>query len=296
MKANNFLSLHKSLLNWNDFVRNSLKEDVGDGDHTSLATLKPEKNGKMQLKVKESGILAGVEAAERIFTIVDRKIKFKKYISDGEMVKQGDIAFTVSGNIRKLLTTERLVLNIMQRMSGIATHTNLLSRICHGTKAKVIDTRKTTPGFRFFEKWAVQIGGGANHRYGLFDMILIKDNHIDASGGISKAIKYSHAYLKKKKRKLPIEVEARSLQDVEEILKSEKVDRILLDNFSPLQTKKAIELVQNRIPCESSGGINEKNIRFYAEAGVDFISVGALTHHVQCLDLSLKVMSKNKIQ
>lgn len=292
MKASDFLLRHKSHFNWNDFIRSSLKEDVGDGDHTSLATLKPGKNGKMELKVKETGILAGVEAAERIFKMVDKRIKFKKHLADGSLVKHGDIAFTVSGNIQKLLTTERLVLNIMQRMSGIATHTNLLSRICHGTKAKIIDTRKTTPGFRFFEKWAVQIGGGANHRYGLFDMILIKDNHIDASGGISKAVKNTHAYLKKKKKKLPVEVEARSIQDVEEILSLGNVNRILLDNFSPLQTKKAVELIQNRIPVESSGGINEKNIRFYAEAGVDFISVGALTHHVQCLDLSLKIARK----
>jgi nicotinate-nucleotide pyrophosphorylase (carboxylating) len=290
MKPTDFVALHKNHFDFKKFVKDALKEDLGDGDHTSLSTIDKTKKGKMHLKVKETGILAGVDAAQKVFELVDKKIKFKKLIKDGAFVKPGEIAFTVEGNIQKLLTTERLVLNIMQRMSGIATHTNLLMRICHGTKAKVIDTRKTTPGFRFFEKWAVAIGGGSNHRYGLFDMVLIKDNHIDFAGGISKAIDKAAEYLKKKKKKLKIEVEARSILDVEEILKNGKADRILLDNFSPLQTKKAIDIINGRIETESSGGINDKNIRLFAETGVDYISVGALTHQVKSLDLSLKYL------
>lgn len=292
MKTIDFIKLHDKHFDFNDFVKRALQEDVGDGDHTSLSTLDQKKSGKMELKVKESGILAGVEAAERIFRRVDRKIKFKKLINDGSQVKAGDVAFAVQGNMQKLLTAERLVLNVMQRMSGVATYTNFLMRLCHGTKASILDTRKTTPGFRFFEKWAVQIGGGKNHRYGLFDMILIKDNHIDFAGGLKKAIDRAKNYLKKKRKKLLIEVEARSIDDVRIILECGGVDRILLDNFSPMQTQKAVELINNAIPTESSGGINEKNIRLFAEAGVDFISVGALTHHVECLDLSLKVIRK----
>ncbi|MBC7865449.1 MAG: carboxylating nicotinate-nucleotide diphosphorylase [Bacteroidia bacterium] len=289
MKATDFISLHKNHFDFKKFVQAAIKEDVGDGDHTSLSTLDKTKKGKMRLIVKEKGILAGVEVAEKIFQLLDKKIKFKKILKDGSPVKFGDIAFTVEGNMQKLLVGERLVLNIMQRMSGIATNTTRLLQICYGTKAKIIDTRKTTPGFRFFEKWAVLIGGGSNHRYGLFDMILIKDNHIDFAGGITKAVSKSAEYLKKKKKKLKIECEARSINDVNEILKVGGVDRILLDNFSPAQTKHAIEVINGKIETESSGGINEKNIRLFAETGVDFISVGALTHHVNALDMSLKV-------
>jgi nicotinate-nucleotide pyrophosphorylase (carboxylating) len=292
MKTIDFFKLHQKHFDFNDFMRRAMREDVGDGDHTSLATLDAKRQGKMELKVKEAGILAGVDVAEKIFKFIDRKIKFKKLIKDGSEVKFGDVAFVVQGNMQTLLTAERLVLNIMQRMSGIATHTNFLTRLCHGTKASLLDTRKTTPGFRFFEKWAVQIGGGKNHRYGLFDMVLIKDNHIDFAGGLKKSIDRTKAYLKRKRKKLQIEVEARSIEDVQIILDCGGVDRILLDNFSPMQTKKAVELINEAIPVESSGGINEKNIRLFAEAGVDFISVGALTHHVQCLDLSLKVKRK----
>lgn len=288
MKAIDFISLHKKHFDFKKFVQDALKEDVGDGDHTTLSTIDKTKNGKMKLRVKETGIIAGVDAAQKIFEIIDKKIKFKKLVKDGTLVKYGDEAFIVQGNIQKLLIAERLVLNVMQRMSGIATHTNLLMRICYGTKAKVIDTRKTTPGFRFFEKWAVRIGGGENHRFGLYDMVLIKDNHIDAAGGITKAVNKAAAYLKKKKKKLQIEVEARSINDVEEILRIGNVDRILLDNFSPSQTKKAVEIINGRVATESSGGITDKSIRQFADAGVDYISVGALTHHVQSMDLSLK--------
>jgi nicotinate-nucleotide pyrophosphorylase (carboxylating) len=222
--------------------------------------------------------------------VIDRAIKIKVLIKDGKRVKTGDVVFTVEGNTQTLLTAERLVLNIMQRMSGIATKTNHLQSLCKGTKAKVIDTRKTTPGFRFFEKWAVVIGGGANHRYGLFDMILIKDNHIDFTGGIVQAINAANEYLKKKKKKLAIEVETRTLNDVKKVLKRGGVKRIMLDNYTPSQTKAAVKLIKGRFEVESSGGITEKNISDYAKAGVDLISVGSLTHHIKSLDLSLKAL------
>lgn len=285
-----YIQLHAKHFNFKQFINDAFHEDVGDGDHTSLSTIPANHIGKMHLYVKEDGILAGMEAAKEIFKIVDSKFKYKAFLKDGDRVKKGDIAFEIIGNSQKLLTTERLVLNIMQRMSGIATHTAHLMSLCKGTKAKVIDTRKTTPGFRFFEKWAVVIGGGANHRYGLFDMILIKDNHIDFAGGIVEAIDAVHVYQKKNKKKLKIEVEVRTLQDISLVLKRGGVDRILIDNFTPQETKKAIQLIGNKFDTESSGGINEKNISKYADSGVDFISVGALTHHVKSLDLSLKAV------
>jgi nicotinate-nucleotide pyrophosphorylase (carboxylating) len=285
-----YIRSHAAYFNFKQFVKDVFREDVGDGDHTSLSTIPASHKGKMRLLVKENGILAGMEAAKEIFKIVDPKFKFKALLKDGALVKKGDVAFEVSGNSQKLLTAERLVLNIMQRMSGIATHTHELQELCKGTKAKVIDTRKTTPGFRFFEKWAVVIGGGANHRYGLFDMILIKDNHIDFAGGISKAIDAVHAYQKKNKKKLKIEVEVRSLADIKEVMKHGGVDHILIDNFTPAETKKAVALIKSNYKTESSGGINKKTIRSYAQTGVDFISVGALTHHVSSLDLSLKAV------
>ncbi len=283
-----YLKKHKNNFNFKKFVKQAFAEDVGNGDHTTLATLKKNKLGIMQLLVKQEGILAGVEAVRMIFKYVNPKIKFQLKIKDGAKVKTGNVAFVVSGPSDQLLTAERLVLNIMQRMSGIATYTNQLQHLCQGTKTKVIDTRKTTPLFRFFEKWAVVIGGGANHRYALYDMILIKDNHIDFAGGITEAIDAANVYLKKNKLKLNIEVECRSLRDVEKVIKHGKVQRIMLDNFSPVMVKQAVKLINKKFETEASGGINEKNIRDYALAGVDFVSVGALTHQVKSLDLSLK--------
>lgn len=286
----NYISQHKKKFNFKTFVQNALQEDVGDGDHSALATIPANKKGKCHLLVKENGILAGVEAAKEIFKIIDPKFKVTTFIQDGTPVKVGDIAFVVEGSSQKLLTAERLVLNVMQRMSGIATKTNYLQSLCKGTKTKVIDTRKTTPGFRFFEKWAVVIGGGSNHRFGLYDMIMLKDNHIDFCGGILEALDATHTYLKKTKKKLPIEVETRTLNDVKLILEKGGFQRIMLDNYSIADTKKAVALIGNKYEIESSGGITEKTIANYAKCGVDFISVGALTHHVKSLDLSLKVI------
>ena len=286
----NYISQHKKQFNFKTFVQNALQEDVGDGDHSALATIPANKKGKCHLLVKENGILAGVEAAKEIFKIIDPKFKVITFIQDGTPVKVGDIAFVVEGSSRKLLTAERLVLNVMQRMSGIATKTNYLQSLCKGTKTKVIDTRKTTPGFRFFEKWAVVIGGGSNHRFGLYDMIMLKDNHIDFCGGIIEALDATHTYLKKTKKKLPIEVETRTLNDVKLILEKGGFQRIMLDNYSIADTKKAVALIGNKYEVESSGGITEKTIANYAKCGVDFISVGALTHHVKSLDLSLKAI------
>jgi nicotinate-nucleotide pyrophosphorylase (carboxylating) len=285
-----FIKLHQKHFNFRQFILNAFKEDIGDGDHTALSTIPKNHKGRMHLLVKEDGIIAGVEAAERIFKLVDKKIKFKRLIKDGEKVKKGQIVFIIEGNTQKLLTSERLVLNIMQRMSGIATKTAYLQSLCKGTKTKVIDTRKTTPGFRFFEKWAVVIGGGANHRYGLFDMILIKDNHIDFCGGIIPAIESANEYLTKKKKKLGIEVETRNIEDVKKVLAHGKVKRIMLDNYTPSQTSEAVKMIDGAFEIESSGGITEKNISDYAKCGVDFISVGALTHHVKSLDFSLKTI------
>ncbi len=288
--TNSFIEMHKAHFNFNDFIRQAFSEDVGTGDHTTKATLTENKKGKMHLLVKEPGIIAGIEAAKFIFEDVSDEIRFTEKIKDGAQVKTGDIVFMVSGPTNQLLTAERLVLNIMQRMSGIATKTNYYQSLCKDTKTKVLDTRKTTPLFRFFEKWAVVIGGGVNHRYGLFDMILIKDNHIDFAGGITQAIDASNKYLKENKLKLPIEVECRTIEDVKKVLKHGKVNRIMLDNFSPEDVKKAVALINSKYETEASGGITEKTIRDYALAGVDFISVGALTHHVNSLDLSLKAI------
>ncbi|MES2131757.1 MAG: carboxylating nicotinate-nucleotide diphosphorylase [Bacteroidota bacterium] len=286
----NYIQLHKKHFNFKTFVQQALQEDVGDGDHSALATVPSNHKGKCRLIVKEAGIIAGIDAAKEIFRLVDPKFKFTTLIKDGEKVKVGDIAFLVEGNTQKLLTTERLVLNVMQRMSAIATKTNYLQELCKGTKAKVIDTRKTTPNFRFFEKWAVVIGGGANHRFGLYDMIMIKDNHIDFAGGILEALDATHVYLKKTKKKLPIEVETRTIDDVKLILKKGGFQRIMLDNYTVANTKKAVDLIKGAFEVESSGGITEKTIAAYAKCGVDFISVGALTHHVKSMDLSLKAV------
>lgn len=286
----NYIKQHSKHFNFKKFVQSCIQEDVGDGDHTSLSTIPAAHKGKMQLLVKEDGILAGIEASVLIFKLIDKNIKVKILIKDGAQVKKGDVAFYVEGKTQSLLTAERLVLNVIQRMSGIATKTHYLQTLCKGTKAKVIDTRKTTPGFRFFEKWAVVIGGGANHRYGLFDMILIKDNHVDFAGGIIQAIDAANKYLKAKKKKLPIEVETRSIEDVKKVLEHGRVQRIMLDNYTPNQTKKAVQLINGKFEVESSGGITEKNIVSYAKCGVDFISIGALTHHIKSLDLSLKAL------
>jgi nicotinate-nucleotide pyrophosphorylase (carboxylating) len=285
-----YIKTHKKNFNFKKFVKQAFAEDVGTGDHTTLATLTKEQNGKMQLIVKEDGILAGVDAARFIFKEVNNKIQFTQKIKDGTPVKKGDVAFIISGPTYQLLTAERLVLNIMQRMSGIATKTNHLQNLCKNTSTKVIDTRKTTPLFRFFEKWAVVIGGGANHRYALYDMILIKDNHIDFAGGITQAIDAANSYLKKNKLKLHIEVECRNLADVKKVLVHGKVNRIMLDNFTPVLVKQAVALIRGKFETEASGGITEKTIRSYALAGVDFISVGALTHHINSIDLSLKAI------
>jgi nicotinate-nucleotide pyrophosphorylase (carboxylating) len=286
----NYIRLHKNHFNFRQFVLNALKEDIGDGDHTTLSTIPAANTGQMHLLAKEDGIIAGIEATKEILKVVDKTIKIKIFFKDGQSIKKGDVAFILKGNTRKMVTAERLILNVMQRMSGIATKTAYLQSLCKGTKTKVIDTRKTTPGFRFFEKWAVVIGGGANHRYGLFDMILIKDNHVDFAGGINEAIVSAKNYLLKKGKKLPIEVETRSLIDVEEVLKHQGIQRIMLDNFSTDNTIKAVKLINGKCEVESSGGINESNITSYAKCGVDFISVGALTHHVKSLDLSLKAI------
>lgn len=273
-----------------DFISRALSEDIGDGDHTSLACIPSLAKGKAQLLVKENGIIAGVELATLIFKAVDPSLKLKVFIKDGSSVKKGDVILHVSGRSQSILVAERLVLNCMQRMSGIATYTGRLVAKCKGTKAKVIDTRKTTPTLRGLEKWAVVIGGGANHRIGLYDMILIKDNHIDYAGGIPQAIASANDYLKARTRKLKIEIEARNLDEVKQILAVGKVHRIMLDNFSYADIRTALSLIKGKYETEASGGITEKTIARYAATGVDFISVGALTHSIKSLDLSLKAM------
>ena len=272
------------------FITSALKEDIGEGDHTSLATISASQRGTMQLLAKESGIIAGVEAASLIFRKLDPRCRIKVLVKDGSKVTPGSVVLNVTGNTRKLLAAERTVLNVMQRMSGIATHTASLQSLCAGTKARVIDTRKTTPCFRFFEKWAVVIGGGANHRFGLYDMVLIKDNHIDFAGGIPQAIEAAKKYLRRKKKKIPIEIEARSVSEVRQVLEHGGVQRIMLDNFDIPQTNEAVRMISGRFEVESSGGINAQTIAAYAACGVDFISVGALTHQVSSLDLSLKAV------
>ena len=290
MTMANYIQQHTKNFDFKQFVQLALQEDVGDGDHSALATVPEDSKGKCKLLVKENGIIAGIDAAKEIFKLIDPKLKFTPLLKDGDTVKVGDIAFYIEGKSQTLLTSERLVLNVMQRMSAIATKTNYLQSLCKGTKAKVIDTRKTTPNFRFFEKWAVVIGGGANHRYGLYDMIMIKDNHIDFAGGIIEALDATHLYLKKHKKKLPIEVETRTIQDVKLLLAKGGFQRMMLDNYSITNTKKAVELINHQFEVESSGGITEKTIAKYAKCGVDFISVGALTHHIKSLDLSLKAV------
>jgi nicotinate-nucleotide pyrophosphorylase (carboxylating) len=277
-----------------DLIDRALEEDLGDGDHTSLACIPSIAKGTMQLIVKQNGLLAGTEVAEKIFRKLDEKVVFNKKIDDGTEVFPGDVAFLVSGQVIALLQSERLVLNIMQRMSGIATLTNRYVKELKGLKTKVLDTRKTAPGMRLLDKAAVKTGGGENHRIGLFDMILIKDNHIDFAGGIQNAVERTKKYLTDKSKNLKIEIEARNLIDIQTILAMEGIDIILLDNFSVEDTFKAVKLIAGKCKTESSGGINLGNIRQYAECGVDFISIGALTHQVQSLDLSLKAINYSR--
>lgn len=271
-------------------ITNAIREDVGDGDHSSLACIPPTAEGKAKLLVKDEGILAGIDFAKRVFNHVDQNLKVETVLKDGDFANYGDIAFYVSGSSLSILTAERLVLNAMQRMSAIATKTNQYVALLEGTDTKVLDTRKTTPGIRALEKWAVKIGGGVNHRFALYDMVMLKDNHIDFAGGITKAITKTKSYLTEKNKDLKIIVEARNLTEVKEILKNDGVYRILLDNFNYLDTKKAVEIIGDSCLSESSGGIAKETIRKYAECGVDYISSGALTHSVHNLDLSLKAV------
>ncbi len=269
-------------------IDNALREDIGEGDHSTLACVPENAQGTAKLLIKENGILAGVELAQMIFKRFDPNLKVEVFIEDGTAVKVGDIAFVVSGSSRSILSTERLVLNFMQRMSGIASQTNRICRLIEGTNARLLDTRKTTPGIRYMEKWAVRIGGGYNHRFALYDMIMLKDNHVDYAGGIKSAIERTHNYLRSNGKQLKIEVEVRNERELHEVIEIGGVDRIMLDNFTPEEIRTALPLIPKTIETEASGGITEANIRAYAETGIDFISVGALTHSVKSMDMSLK--------
>ena len=271
-------------------IANAIREDVGEGDHTTLSCIPSDAKGKAKLLVKDDGIIAGVAFAKQVFKTVDADLKVEILINDGSKVKFGDIVLYVSGSSQSILKAERLVLNAMQRMSAIATKTGFYSDLLNGTKTKVLDTRKTTPGIRALEKWAVKIGGGENHRFALYDMIMIKDNHIDFAGGVAQAIEKTKAYLSKNKLDIKIIVEARNLEEIQQILDCGGVYRILIDNFNYEDTRKAVALIGNACLTESSGGINEETIRKYAECGVDYISSGALTHSVYNMDLSLKAV------
>lgn len=271
-------------------IQQALAEDVRDGDHTSLACIPADAVGKAKLLVKDYGILAGMEVAQEVFRLVDSELKMTLVLKDGDSISPGDIAFFVAGKSQSILRGERLALNFMQRMSGIAKHTNELNKLIVGTGTKLLDTRKTTPNNRIFEKMAVKIGGGTNHRFGLYDMVMIKDNHIDYAGGIHAAISKTHQYLKANDLAIKIEIEARDLNEVKQILQGEKVDRIMLDNFSYTDMRKAVQLIGDYAETEASGGITRETIREYALCGVNFISVGALTHQIKSLDLSLKAI------
>tara|TARA_Y100000385_G_C12906671_1_gene556606 strand:- start:24 stop:881 length:858 start_codon:yes stop_codon:yes gene_type:complete len=271
-------------------IANAIREDVGDGDYSSLACIPVDAVGKAELLIKDNGVISGVNFAKQVFHYVDPNLKVETLINDGSEVKFGDIAFVVEGSKQSILKAERIVLNAMQRMSAIATKTHSYVEILKGTNTKVLDTRKTTPGFRALEKWAVAIGGGANHRFALYDMIMLKDNHIDFAGGITKAISTTKEYLKTHDLDLQIVVEARDLDEIEEILENKGVHRILIDNFNYTDTQKAIKLIGDQCQTESSGGIDEVTLRFYAECGVNYISCGALTHSVSNMDLSLKAV------
>jgi nicotinate-nucleotide pyrophosphorylase (carboxylating) len=270
------------------FIATSLQEDVGEGDHSTMASILPDRRHSARLLVKDEGILAGVEVARQIFGYADKDLKIEIFLKDGTPIRHGDIAFKVSGSARSILTTERLVLNCMQRMSAIATKTRRYRTIVEGTRVQLLDTRKTTPNFRLLEKWAVLIGGGKNHRLGLFDMIMLKDNHIDMAGGISAAINRTKDYLRAIKKRLPVEIETRNLSEVGEVLQNGGVDIIMLDNMDLTTMREAVRMIGGKYKTEASGGVTEETIRGIAECGVDYISVGALTHAIKSLDLSLK--------
>ena len=272
------------------FLQRAFAEDIGDGDHTTLSSIPADATGKSRLIIKESGVVAGVDVALEVFRYFDPELKVTVFIQDGSEVKPGDVVFEVEGKVHSLLQTERLMLNIMQRMSGIATTTRKYVKELEGTKTRVLDTRKTTPGMRLLEKEAVALGGGVNHRIGLYDMILLKDNHVDFAGGIENAIKRAKDYLKEKGKNLKIEIEVRNLDELERVMKVGGVDRIMLDNFDTATTRKAVERIAGKYETESSGGITFKTLRQYAECGVDYISVGALTHSVKSLDISFKAV------
>ena len=274
------------------FIELALKEDVGDGDHTSLSTIPAGQQGAAQLIIKDEGVLAGVEVALEIFRTIDADLKVEVLLEDGTRVRYGDIGMYVSGSVHSILVAERLVLNIMQRMSGIATTTHHIVKLLADTGTQVLDTRKTTPGLRYFEKLAVKIGGGENHRFGLFDMILIKDNHVDYAGGTAKAIEAAKTYLSEKHIQIPIEIEVRNLLEVEAVLRVGGVDRILLDNFDYPHLKEAVELIDGRFITEASGGITEENVVDFARCGVNYVSMGALTHSFKSLDMSLKAIKE----
>lgn len=282
----NYRILDKELIA--QFIKNALAEDVGDGDHTSLSTIPEGTQGKAKLLIKEDGILAGVELALQIFAQVNPSLEVAVFINDGAHVKVGDIALTVSGSTHSILIAERLVLNCMQRMSGIATKTSKIVQLLSDTKTKLLDTRKTTPGLRYLEKWAVRIGGGVNHRIGLYDMILIKDNHVDYAGGIQNALAAARKYLQEKNKSLQIEIEVRNLSELNQVIAAGGADRIMLDNFNFDDLRAAVALINGRFITEASGGITEENVVDYADCGVDYISMGALTHSVKSLDMSLK--------
>lgn len=281
---------HYTFGNFNpdDLIRTALAEDLGDGDHTTLATIPAHATGKARLLVKQAGIIAGIDVAKKVFAQVDAQLVFTQVLDDGAVIRPGDIAFYLEGSSRSITIGERLALNFMQRMSGIATKTHHIQSLIADTKCKLLDTRKTTPGFRFFEKEAVRLGGGVNHRFGLYDMILVKDNHIDFAGGVNQALLHVRSYLEQTGKSLRVEVEARTMEEVKAIVESGFVFRVLLDNMTPEQIAAAVTYINGRIETEASGGITEKNIREYALAGVDYVSMGALTHQIASLDLSLK--------
>ena len=272
------------------FIQAAFLEDVGEGDHSTLASIPKDKEGKANLLIKEDGVIAGLELAKMIFEYYDPTLEVNLLLRDGQEVKKGDIGLTVKGKAASILTTERLLLNCMQRMSGIATKTHQYNQLISHTKAKLLDTRKTTPNFRMLEKWAVSLGGGQNHRFALYDMIMLKDNHVDFAGGIRKAIEATHLYLKNNQLNLKIEVETRNLKEVREVLEVGGVDFIMLDNMDFDMMKTAVKMIDNRYSTEASGGINEKTLKNVAECGVDFISIGELTHHIRSMDISLKAV------
>ncbi|TSJ39886.1 carboxylating nicotinate-nucleotide diphosphorylase [Fluviicola chungangensis] len=273
---------------FDEIIKNALQEDLGDGDHSSLACIPANASGTAKLLVKDTGILAGVEVARKVCELVDSNLVFEELLTDGTPVKPGDIAFYLKGNARSILAAERTLLNFMQRMSGIATQTKSYVDLLKGTQTNLLDTRKTTPGIRYMEKWAVRIGGGMNHRFALYDMIMLKDNHVDFAGGIKQAIQRTQEYLRSTGKTLKVEIEVRNLKELDEVLETGMVDRIMLDNFTPELLKEAIDKIAGRYETEASGGITRQTIRSFAETGVDFISVGALTHSFASLDMSLK--------